>query len=458
MHNRVLSMAAGLSDAELLRRVVFLAGQEREATVELVGHLAELDARKLHLAQGYGSLFTYCTGALRLAEHAAYNRIEAARLSRRFPAILDLLADGSLNLSTARLLAPHLRPDNFEMLVTQARGRSKREVEELVARLSPRPDLAASVRKLPARGQAVQVRPRPARWPRVMPTGFPWSPRPAQTCLRPLLRLPRLLPRYCCSRFPRTLPAESRRRRSSRHTGRRSRRWRRSATAYSSPSAPRPTKAAPGPGAPAPRDPGWRSRRDLRPGLDPLARRSRPQEAGRGREAAPPLVQDFKAPGPSMRTRSRHIPARVKRAVWLRDGGRCAFVSVKGRRCTERVFLEFHHREPYGLGGEATVANISLRCRAHNVVRGRAGFRPPKATTRNPRVANARVGGSRRAGDACAGCCWVRWLGSSAATGREKDELAPGRVHGDLPSLMTSTHFARRPRVPTLWYPASPHQ
>jgi hypothetical protein len=94
MHDKLVSIAAGLSDAELLRRVVLLAGREREATVELVGHLAELDARKLHLACGYGSLFAYCTGALRLAEHAAYNRIEAARLSRRFPAILDLLADG----------------------------------------------------------------------------------------------------------------------------------------------------------------------------------------------------------------------------------------------------------------------------------------------------------------------------------------------------------------------------
>src|SRR6266849_5231293 len=138
MHT-LLAMAARLSDADLLRRAVVLAGREREATVELVGHLAELDARRLHLAEGYGSLFAYCMGVLRLAEHAAYNRIEAARLSLHFPAILDLLTDGSLNLSTTRLLAPHLRPDNFDRLVAQARGRSKREVETLVARLAPRP-------------------------------------------------------------------------------------------------------------------------------------------------------------------------------------------------------------------------------------------------------------------------------------------------------------------------------
>jgi hypothetical protein len=72
-------------------------------------------------------------------------------------------------------------------------------------------------------------------------------------------------------------------------------------------------------------------------------------------------------PGQRSGTRSRHVPAHVRRAVWLRDGGRCAFVSPRGRRCTERAFLEFHHREPHAVGGETTVANVSLRCRAHNV-------------------------------------------------------------------------------------------
>ncbi len=63
---------------------------------------------------------------------------------------------------------------------------------------------------------------------------------------------------------------------------------------------------------------------------------------------------------------SRHIPAEVRRTVWLRDGGRCVFVSSNGRRCTEEGFLEFHHVTPYAAGGEPTVDNIQLRYRAHN--------------------------------------------------------------------------------------------
>jgi hypothetical protein len=62
---------------------------------------------------------------------------------------------------------------------------------------------------------------------------------------------------------------------------------------------------------------------------------------------------------------SRHIPAAVKREVWRRDGGRCAFVGPVGR-CAETGFLELHHVVPYADGGEATVRNIELRCRAHN--------------------------------------------------------------------------------------------
>jgi 5-methylcytosine-specific restriction endonuclease McrA len=67
----------------------------------------------------------------------------------------------------------------------------------------------------------------------------------------------------------------------------------------------------------------------------------------------------------SQNRRSRHIPAAVKRAVWIRDGGRCAFVGQAGR-CTETGFLEFHHVVPYAAGGPAVVKNIELRCAAHN--------------------------------------------------------------------------------------------
>src|SRR4030095_1858236 len=111
MQINLLDVAALLSDAELLATVKRLAGNERHATVQLVAHLAEMDARRLYLGEGCSSLFTYCTQVLHLSEHAAYGRIEAARAAREWPGILELLADGALHLTAIGLVAPHLTAD-----------------------------------------------------------------------------------------------------------------------------------------------------------------------------------------------------------------------------------------------------------------------------------------------------------------------------------------------------------
>ena len=80
----LLSVAA-LTDSELLAQVMAFAQRERHVTADLIATLAEIDMRRLYLAAGYSSLFTYCTRVLHLSEHAAYGRIEAARAVRRFP-------------------------------------------------------------------------------------------------------------------------------------------------------------------------------------------------------------------------------------------------------------------------------------------------------------------------------------------------------------------------------------
>src|SRR6185503_1957237 len=98
----------------------------------------------------YGSLYAYCTQALRLSEDAACNRIDAARICRRFPGILDLLASGAIRLSTIRLLKPHLTAENEAAVFARASHLRKKEVQALVAELAPRPDVAASVRMLPS--------------------------------------------------------------------------------------------------------------------------------------------------------------------------------------------------------------------------------------------------------------------------------------------------------------------
>jgi 5-methylcytosine-specific restriction endonuclease McrA len=62
-----------------------------------------------------------------------------------------------------------------------------------------------------------------------------------------------------------------------------------------------------------------------------------------------------------------HIPAAVRREVWKRDGGRCAWTRADGRRCTSTWKLELDHIDAVARGGAATVDNLRLACRAHNV-------------------------------------------------------------------------------------------
>jgi hypothetical protein len=98
----------------------------------------------------------------------------------------------------------------------------------------------------------------------------------------------------------------------------------------------------------------------------------RPRPITAAADAAAARAPAARATGPG----SRHVPAAVKRAVWRRDAGRCAFAGTGGRRCPERAFLEFHHVRPYAAGGAAAVDNLELRCRRHNGYEARAYFAP----------------------------------------------------------------------------------
>ena len=95
------------------------------------------------------SLEQLTDGEILLSDAEAYLRIAAARASRQHPVLLAMLADGRLHLTAIAKLAPHLTPDNRDAVLERATHCSKRQVEELVAELAPRPDVPTLIRKLP---------------------------------------------------------------------------------------------------------------------------------------------------------------------------------------------------------------------------------------------------------------------------------------------------------------------
>lgn len=137
------------TDSHLIEVMPRLVGRECAATAVVVAGLIEFDSRRLYLPLGYPSMFQYCLQCLKLTEDATFNRLEAARAARKFPGVLDLLHSGDLSLTAARMLAPHLTAGNSVTVLEQARHKTKREIELLVARLKPQPPVPSVIRKLP---------------------------------------------------------------------------------------------------------------------------------------------------------------------------------------------------------------------------------------------------------------------------------------------------------------------
>jgi hypothetical protein len=296
--------------------------------------LVEFDTRRLYLREGCSSLFTYCTQVLHLSEGSAYNRIESARAARRYPKVLDALERGDLTFTAVRLLAPHLTPANYGEVLAAARHRSKQGIQELIASLNPRPAAATIIRRVAPQSPRDESSPLSAAQKPDAPlaTTAGASPRSsghaaaATTAPRAhsILVMP-IAPELYKLQVTLTRETHEKLRRAqalARHT---------------LPSG----------------NVGLILDRALALLIDHLERRRF------ARVASP-------RPGTSESIPSgRYVPAPVRRAVWQRDEGRCAFVGRTGR-CRETAFLEFHHVEPYAAGGAATPENIQLRCRSHN--------------------------------------------------------------------------------------------
>jgi len=139
-----------LADHVLLRTLTAVVTQDRVTTAELLALIAEVDRRGLFRSEGYPSMFRYCVGRLGMSEDMAYKRIQAARKAREIPAIFSAIADGRLHLTAVVLLRPYLTPTNGAELLAEASGKSKAEVELLIAGRFPREDVPTTLTPIPS--------------------------------------------------------------------------------------------------------------------------------------------------------------------------------------------------------------------------------------------------------------------------------------------------------------------
>ena len=86
----------------------FLAHHEKRAVSRLLAHLCAFDERQLAMKKKGRSLFDYCAKDLGFEEFDAYRRIRGARVAHKYPAVLDLVEQGKLNLTSLVVLHPVL--------------------------------------------------------------------------------------------------------------------------------------------------------------------------------------------------------------------------------------------------------------------------------------------------------------------------------------------------------------
>jgi hypothetical protein len=296
-----------VSDAELIERLGALVREERRVNAAVLLHVAEVEARGLHLAAACPSIYVYCTRELGMSEDEAFKRIRAARALRKFPVVAEAVAEGRLHLTAVLLLAAHLTDECAGELVAGASGKSKAEIEILLARRTPRPDVAERLERVAAQvvltpaGGEVALEPVPPVPPRVAALSeerFALQLTMSAATREKLLRAQALL----------------------RH-----------------------------------RVPSG----DLSEVLDRVldgfldqVERKRLGKTKKPRAATPSRVK-------------RYVPNQARRQAVARDGLRCSFVSGDGRRCEETGFLEFDHVVPVALGGEAS-DGVRVLCRSHN--------------------------------------------------------------------------------------------
>ena len=394
----------GLGNSELLAGLSQLVRQNNVLTGQLLAHLVELDERKLHLELGFSSLFAYCEETLAMSEGSAGRRITAARVCRRFPEAFERVARGELHLCALCALAPHLNEDNAADLFGACMGKTRRQIEQLLAARFPRPDVCEQIRRLPALGQTrVETVPQPLPPPRVLDAREAFGD--ASSIEGPSSRAAdsetaRIAMNSALPSFPaRTLDArpDPRGRELEPLSAERFgvhftadaelRELIERARALASHRIPNGDLAGLMKLVVARFVEQEEKRRfgiAKRPHRDRDRDRSQAKPANPAGAAAPPggaptSPRTNEAPVRTSRLRqvekrTRFVPAQVRREIHARDGGQCAFVARDGRRCSATALLEFDHVKPFARSGAADTSNMRLLCKAHNLLHARDCF------------------------------------------------------------------------------------
>jgi hypothetical protein len=339
-----LAVISQKTDICLLAAAQKLATAEKKTQVALIAHLAEITRRKLHLDQGYASMFDYCLRALHLASGEIWLRLQVSSCCGRFPELLEELASGGLNLTSAGKVSAFLREDNKTTILQNCRGKTTREVEEYLCTLKPKPTVPSSIHRCPRSTQVMrtteQIRESEHRLPgerELFPAENSEAATNAADHAPPPAAKPSRLEVLGDERYHLhcTISAVQRRK------------LERLAEVLGIDNPVRNLPAL------------------LEQAIDIALKAKDPAHPRRAKQVVP--TETSQEQSSSSAPRSRYIPAAIKRAVFQRDEYRCQFRAADGTRCPQRTHLCIDHIVPFAQGGTNEIPNLQLLCARHNL-------------------------------------------------------------------------------------------
>ena len=300
-----------LSDEELVSQLASLCLEGRRLVARLIVYLIAVEDRALDKKSACSSMWAFCTERLKMSEGETSRRLNAVKLVRRFPSVLGRLERGDVHLSALRQLGPYLNQENVDAILDEANGKTRTQVEEMIARRFPRPN--APTVEIPVMANLTT--------PTTIATPLP-APMPALACPA---RIEPLSATGVLVQMTMTADGYADLKRAKELLG------------HCVPDG----------------DTVKVIERALRTLVEDLEKKRR------AKTSSPRATVRPSKPG--------HIAAATRREVFARDGEQCTYLDSDGRRCEGRTRLELDHIHPRALGGSDEASNLRARCRPHNL-------------------------------------------------------------------------------------------
>lgn len=294
-----------LSNTELLAQVKILTTRSREIETQMIALLAELCRRDIHLRAGYSSVKSYLMGEYQMSEDQAAKRSQVVNLVGHHPKFFDLLLTQKTHISHLAMSATKITKENEGQFIEFLPGKSRQDLLFFLARINPDGSFKPEIEAK--------------------------------------IELIILCSKATSEKFDRARKLLAKDWRGLSHE--------------------EVLDAA---------------LEALLGKIDPMRKAERAQKraertAEKKQEVVPtagPVEVQQECPEASLPPRvlgaGRHIPNAIRHSVYLRDGGRCTFISETGKRCDESVSLALDHVCLFSRGGAHELENLKLTCISHN--------------------------------------------------------------------------------------------